>query len=248
MATYSGPGPVDADAEPARGLVARARGDGDAARRAAGDLRRLEHGRQPRRVDLERVAAPRRSSAAARRRAAACREASATSIARSPVSLQPHVVLGQHHVRDPRVVLRLVLAQPQRASGAVKPVSARLPVSCDEPVEADALLDLRALRAGALVVPEDRRADRAVGGIERDQPVHLAREADAGDAVGEPFERLLSRLPPVVGILLRPARLAAWRAGTAPRGARGPRRLRATAMTFTAEVPTSMPMATRDKF
>ena len=74
--------------------------------------------------------------------------------------LQPHVVLGQHHVRDARVVVRLVLAQPQqlrRGEAGQRAVAGQL----DEPVEADALLDLRALGGGALVVPEDRRAGSA---------------------------------------------------------------------------------------
>jgi hypothetical protein len=106
-------------------------------------------------------------------------------------------------VGDPGVVLRLVLAQPQqlgRREAGQRAVAGQL----DEPVEADAFLDLGAFLAGALVVPEDRRPDGAVGGVERDQPVHLPREPDPGDAVGQPFERLLGGLPPVIGVLLRP--------------------------------------------
>ena len=49
----------------------------------------------------------------------------------------------------------------------------------DQPLEADALLDLGALGPGALVVPEDRGAEHAVALVEADEPVHLAREADA---------------------------------------------------------------------
>ena len=76
----------------------------------------------------------------------------------------------------------------------------------DQPVEADALLDLGALGAGALVVPEDRRAGSRVAAlVEGDEPVHLAREPDR--PLGQPRAHGLRGAPPVLGILLRPARL-----------------------------------------
>ncbi len=101
---------------------------------------------------------------------------------------------------------RLVPAEPEELRGREarqRPVAGEL----DEPVEADLLLDLVALRARALVVPEDRRADRAILRVERDEPVHLAGEPDPGDAVGQAFQCLLGGGPPVVGVLLGPTGL-----------------------------------------
>ena len=92
--------------------------------------------------------------------------------------------------------------------GAVKPVSARLPVAAISCLEPDPLLDLLALGAGALVVPEDRRPQHLLVGVERDEPVHLPRQADAGDLVrAQRLERLLRRRPPLLRVLLGPARL-----------------------------------------
>jgi hypothetical protein len=56
-----------------------------------------------------------------------------------------------------------------------------IPRQLDEALGTDALLDLRALRRGPLVVPEDRGPDHAVSRIEHDEAVHLARETDACD-------------------------------------------------------------------
>ena len=87
----------------------------------------------------------------------------------------------------------------------MKPGSARFPVSATSSRRPDALLDLGALLPGALVVPEDRRAQDAVGVVERDEAVHLAGEADARDAVAaELGERRLGRAPPVLRVLLGP--------------------------------------------
>ena len=60
----------------------------------------------------------------------------------------------------------------------MNPGSARLPVSSTSREKPTRLLDLGALRAGALVVPEDRRPQHPVGGVEQDEPVHLAGQAD----------------------------------------------------------------------
>ena len=56
-----------------------------------------------------------------------------------------------------------------------------IPGQRDQQVESDELLDLGALGARPLVVPEDRRPDHAVGGVQGDQPVHLATEPDPHD-------------------------------------------------------------------
>ena len=62
----------------------------------------------------------------------------------------------------------------------MKPVSARFPVSADQPLEPDPCLDLGALLRRPLVVPQDRGTDDCAGRVERDEAVHLAGEADPG--------------------------------------------------------------------
>src|SRR5204862_7830183 len=74
----------------------------------------------------------------------------------------------------------------------------------DQPLEADRRLDLRALGGGARVVPEDRRPQHVARGIEQDEPVHLAGQAERLVA---PLECPLDRAPPILGVLLRPAGL-----------------------------------------
>ena len=89
----------------------------------------------------------------------------------------------------------------------MKPGSARLPVremSRSRPTRSSIS---GALGPGALVVPEDRRAEHAILCVEADETVHLAGEADSVDVDAEGSERSLARLQPVVGVLLGPARL-----------------------------------------
>ena len=96
----------------------------------------------------------------------------------------------------------------QSSFGAVKLVSARLPVSAISRASPSVGLDLAALGAGALVVPEDRRAQHAVIGVEHDQAVHLPGEPDALRRAGgraQPVQHALGRPPPVLRILLGPA-------------------------------------------
>ena len=130
---------------------------------------------------------------------------------------QADVVLGQENASDAGVDVGLVLAQPEelRRGEARQRAVPRQP---DELAEPDALLDLGALLPGPLVVPEDRRAEHAVGVVEGDEAVHLAGEPDPRDAVASELgERRLGRAPPVLGVLLRPPGLAASRAGSPPR-------------------------------
>ena len=91
----------------------------------------------------------------------------------------------------------------------MNPVSARLPVSSTSRSTPDPALDLGALDGRPLVVPENRGADHTVAAVERDQAVHLPREPDPRDlaALGDLPERRLCRIPPVLGVLLRPAGL-----------------------------------------
>ncbi len=98
-----------------------------------------------------------------------------------PLARQPEtdVVLRQHDTADPAVDVGLVAAQPEQLRGREarkRPVAGER----DQPLEADALLDLGALGPGALVVPEDRGPQDAVVLVEADETVHLAGEADSG--------------------------------------------------------------------
>ena len=97
----------------------------------------------------------------------------------------------------------------------MKPVSARFPVSSTSRSAPIRALDLGALRCRPLVVPEDRGADHTVAAVERDQAVHLPREPDPRDvaAFGDLAERRSGRVPPVLGILLRPAGLCGVESG-----------------------------------
>ena len=106
-----------------------------------------------------------------------------------PGQAQAHVVLREHDPADAPVDVGLVAAQPEQLRGREareRPVAGER----DEALEADALLDLCALGPGALVVPEDRRAEHAVLRVEADQAVHLAGEADSVDVDAEGSERL----------------------------------------------------------
>ena len=163
--------PVDPDAERAGGLVARARraagrsGDSNAGgSHSRGTLERVEDVVRPAPLGDVEEQRPGRVGGVDR---ALARQA------------QAHVVLRQQHVPDALVHVRLVVPQPEELRRR-EPRERAVARQLDQPREADALLDLRALGGGALVVPEDRGPQHAVGRVERDEPVHLAGEADRG--------------------------------------------------------------------
>ena len=187
-------GPDDADSERGGLLVSGTRVH-----------RRLAHRRQPRARDLERgqyLVAP-----APVRDVEEERPGRIGGVDRPlPGEPEPDVVLRQHDARDPRVHVGLVLPQPQQLRGREARQRA-VPGERDEPLETDALLDLGALRARALVVPEDRGPEDGVVLVEADQAVHLAREAHALRLDAERRERCPARAHPVVGVLLRPPRV-----------------------------------------
>src|SRR5215203_1557704 len=120
---------------------------------------------------------------------------------------------------DARVLLGLVPANPQqlgRREAGQRTVAGEL----DQAVQPYEGLDLLAFGAGALVVPQDRGADHRIGGVERHQSVHLPREPDSRHlTVHEPVERYLRCAPPVLRVLLGPARVRHREpiAGFAPR-------------------------------
>ena len=203
-------GPVDAHAERSRRLVARAR-----------DLRRLVHERQPRARELERrqhLVAPAAPGDVEEERAGRVGGVDRALAGEA----EADVVLREQDVPDLRVRLRLVRAQPEqlrRREAGERAVAGQR----DQPLEADPLLDLLALRRGALVVPEDRGAEHAVVLVLHDEPVHLAGEADrrglhAELAERRPRTRATSPRDPA-----RPSRGAASRARSRAPRARRPR-------------------------
>ena len=207
-ATDSGPGAVDADAQGAGRLVARRRRRRGRRRRCRpDDLGRLERARQPSRRRSRARRAPRRTTSGARRRTAACptRRRRRSPARRSAAG-----------ARSPWAAARARSAASCSGScrrihssfGAVKPVSARLPVSAisrSKPTRSS--ISAHSARR-ALVVPQDRRADHPLGGVERDEPVHLAREPDRRPGARRRASPSASsrRAPPVLGVLLGPAR------------------------------------------
>jgi hypothetical protein len=107
-------------------------------------------------------------------------------------------------VPDPSVQLGLVPPHPQQLRrGETRQCT--VPRQLDEPRQPDSLLDLRALGGGALVVPEDRRAQQTVLGVEDDEPVHLTGQSNR--PLGQLTQHVFRGEPPVLGLLLRPARL-----------------------------------------
>ena len=183
--------PDHPDPERARLLVAGAR-----------DLGRLRHPGQPLQRDPERLAdlaAPLPPRDVEQQRSGGVRRVDRV-LPREP---EPHVILREQHVRHAGPDLGLVLAHPQQLRRG-EPGQRAVPRQLDQPRQADRLLDLRALRAGPLVVPEDRRPEYQPIRVEQDEPVHLAGETERPVAAGE---HALRRAPPVLRVLLCPAGL-----------------------------------------
>jgi hypothetical protein len=80
-------------------------------------------------------------------------------------------------------------------------------------------LEGRALRGAAAIVPQDRRPQRPVGGVEERRAVHLAGEPDGANLAAalrvEPYDGAIGCGPPIRRILFRPAGMRArdgkWR-------------------------------------
>ena len=180
-----------ADPERGRLLVAGAR-----------DLRRLAHGREPLLGYLERaehLVAP----------APVCdvEEQRAGGVGRidGPLASESiaHVVLRQDDPPDALVDVRLVPSEPEELRRG-EPGECAVPGERDQALEPDAILDLRALRSSALIVPEDRGPEDSTLVVEAHEAVHLAGEPDARTVHAEASECGLARSPPVLGVLLGP--------------------------------------------
>ena len=122
-----------------------------------------------------------------------------------------YIILRQHDPRDPRKILRLILAHPQELRrGKARKGNVRRPRG--ELLLADGVVEVDDLFGRSAVVPEDGRADDTIALIQRDQAVHLAACADARDQRRVKARQQLGNaghngLPPVLRPLLRPARM-----------------------------------------
>jgi hypothetical protein len=119
---------------------------------------------------------------------------------------QPEEILRKHDRARPGERVGLVLSQPHDLRRR-EPGKGAVAGQRDQAIQADELLDLTALLRRPLVVPQDRRTNDPVGPVERDEPVHLAREPNRGRPAAEGGERLRRRGNPPLRILLGPARL-----------------------------------------
>ena len=187
-----GPGPVDADPERGGGLVA-----------GAADLGRLARGRQPFERDLERGADLVRPARGRRHRTAA-----------SPTRRRRRWPARRSGGggRSPSEAARAGSARTvsgscrrsQSSFGAVNPASARFPVSEIRRSRPTRSSISAHSAAGAAVVPEDRRPDHAIAASSTTSPCICPDRPIGPD--GQPRQSRLGRAPPVLGILLGPAR------------------------------------------
>ena len=140
----------------------------------AGHRRPLERRRHPRRVDPQRLEHHRRpvaggeveQDASRRRRPCRARTRRSAGSGRSPWAAARGRRGPRSRARAPRT---------QASLGAVKPVSASLPVISTRRCRADGRADRVALGGRALVVPQDRRPQDLARGVEQHEAVHLAR-------------------------------------------------------------------------
>src|SRR5579875_931974 len=127
-----------------------------------------------------------------------------------------NVIFGQEHEPRLRVYLRLVIAYPQQLWRG-EAGQRRITDILDKLARADLLGDPAALCVAALVGPDDTGTQNAILAIQQHNTVHLAGEAHPAhirSVHAEASRRHQARangrrgrLPPVVGILLRPAGL-----------------------------------------
>src|SRR5580704_12478694 len=120
---------------------------------------------------------------------------------------EPEIILRQQNRASARPDFGLVLLYPpyfrQRKIG-----QRRIRGQFDQALGADALSDLLALLAGALVAPDDRRAQNLTRRVEQHQTMHLPGETDRSDLARRcpvffkaRSDSKAAGLPPIVRIL-----------------------------------------------
>ncbi len=157
-------GTVDAHAECAGRLIPCSGGDGHSVPRLPRHRGRLEQSRQPLGGKIQRgqdLLAPTPMRDVEQQGSRGVGHVGRTLAGQA----ETDVVLREHDVRDPRVDLRLVAREPEELW---RRESCERAVSCqrEEPLEPDPILDLGALGRCSLVVPEDRRAQHLVLGVD----------------------------------------------------------------------------------
>ena len=121
------------------------------------------------------------------------------------------IVLREHDLCDSPEVLRLIFAHPEelwRGEAREGDVGRQR----GELVLADGIVEIVDLLEGTAVIPQNRRADDVIGCIQRNKAVHLPAGADARDQFCVKAAQQLRNthhdcVPPVLGLLLRPAGL-----------------------------------------
>ena len=123
---------------------------------------------------------------------------------------EAHIVLGQQDATDAVIQLWLLVSDPQDL-GCRETGQGVVAGDLDKTLSTQALADLVAFRRSALVIPQDRRSQDLIVGVEKHQPVHLPRQTHTHDLfrihlrpVQYPANAADSRLPPQVGMLLGP--------------------------------------------
>ena len=119
------------------------------------------------------------------------------------------VVLGEHDLRDPREVARLVLPHPQELRGR-KPGKGDVGRPARQPVHTNGMVQVIYFFGGSAVIPQNGGTDHMVVLIQHHQAVHLAAAADSGHvcavkALQQLRHTLQQGLFPVLRILLAPA-------------------------------------------
>ncbi len=132
---------------------------------------------------------------------------------------EANVVLRQHDLADALPVFRFVLADPKEF-GKCEIGERRVAGQLNEAVQADGAFEFFALGFGALIAPNQRRADDFVVIAQKYGAVHLAGKTDGGDGFGGEagsLERFADGergcAPPVARILFGPAWLRACKNG-----------------------------------
>jgi len=122
-----------------------------------------------------------------------------------------HIILGAHDVLDLCEDLRLMRLDPEQL-GQGEVGQRRVAGQLDQLFIADLLVQPVALRLGARVAPDQRRAQHSAIFVQHHGTVHLAGEAEGGDCLARfrrgldgSANRLLRGPPPVFRVLLRPA-------------------------------------------